>query len=130
MTNRRAALCLAGLRAALGVAAILAPGAAGRAWIGPDASGRDRHVLLRALGGRDLALGVGALLADRRGRDVRGWIAMGAVSDLVDTVATAAGFGALPRLRRWMVLMASAGAVAGGVALAASASEGGSPHPT
>lgn len=114
----RAATGLAAFRALLGVAALMMPERAGRAWIGDGASGRDRAVLLRALGGRDVALGVGALVASGRGDDPAGWLAMGALSDLVDAVATAAGFGALPPFRRWMVLTASAGAAVVGFRLA------------
>lgn len=114
----RAAVGLAAMRVAFGCTALAAPGTAGRAWIGQGASGRDRAVLVRALGGRDIALGLGALLALRSGRDARRWLLMGAASDLVDTVASAAGFVALPKLRRWLVLAASGGAAGAGVLLA------------
>lgn len=117
--SARAAVGLAATRVVLGCAALAVPEVAGRAWIGKGADGRDRAVLLRALGGRDVALGVGAVLSLRTGRDVRRWLLMGATSDLVDTVASAAGFAALPRWRRWLVLLASGGAACAGVAIAA-----------
>lgn len=115
----RLAVGLAGTRALLGCAALAAPEAAGRVWIGQGASGRDRAVLVRALGGRDLALGLGALLALRSRRDVRQWLLMGAASDVVDTAGSAAGFAALPPRRRWLVLAASGGAACAGAVLAA-----------
>lgn len=115
----RAAEGLAVTRVVLGCTALAVPGPAGRAWIGQGASGRDRAVLLRALGGRDVALGLGALLALRSGRDARRWLLMGAASDFVDTVASAAGLVALPRWRRRLVLAASGGAAGVGVLLAA-----------
>lgn len=116
--GRVAMVALAWVRVALGTAALVAPQLAGRAWIGAGATGADRAVLVRALGGRDIALGAGAILAARRGgrRGLRTWIAMGAMSDFVDTVATAAAFGALPARRRWLVLFASAGASLSGLA--------------
>jgi hypothetical protein len=116
--SARAARGLAATRIVLGCAALVVPGMAGRAWIGKGANGRDRAVLLRALGGRDVALGVGALLSLQAGRDSRRWLLMGATSDLVDTVASAAGFAALPGRRRWLVLAASGGAACAGVAIA------------
>jgi len=126
---RRAAIGLAALRTTLGVVALVLPGKAGRSWIGAGATGRDRAVLLRALGGRDVALGVGALLAARDGREFRRWLIMGSASDLVDALATTVGFSALPKLRRWLVLLASAGAAVAGIELflklAPSASNGG-----
>lgn len=117
--STQAALGIAGLRVALGVAALVAPGLAGRAWIGPGASGRDRAVALRALGGRDIALGAGALLGAAEREELRRWVALGALSDLVDTIATTAGFGALPKRRRWLVLAACAGSAASGALAAA-----------
>lgn len=122
--STQAALAIAGLRVALGVAALVAPGLAGRAWIGGGASGRDRAVTLRALGGRDIALGAGALLGAGERDELRRWVTLGAVSDLVDTLATTVGFGALPRRRRWLVLAACAGAAAGGALAAAGLRQG------
>lgn len=116
---RRLAAGLAATRVALGFAALAFPEPAGRAWIGPGAAGHDRAVIVRALGGRDVALGLGALLALRSGRDASRWLAMGAASDLVDTAASSWGFSALPRWRRWLVLAASGGAACTGAVLAA-----------
>lgn len=117
--STQAAVGIAGLRVALGAAALIVPGLAGRAWIGPGAAGRDRAVMLRALGGRDIALGAGALLGASEREALRRWVALGALSDLVDTIATAAGFAALPKRRRWLVLAACAGAASAGSLAAA-----------
>jgi hypothetical protein len=108
---RTVAVGLAGVRVALGAAAIASPAAAGRLWIGEGASGAERAVLVRALGGRDIALGAGALVGLSRNDQLRRWIAVGALSDFIDTVSTLAGFASLPKVRRWLVLVASAGAV-------------------
>jgi hypothetical protein len=117
--STQAARGIAGMRVAFGAAAMLVPSLAGQAWIGAGASGRDRAVILRALGGRDLALGTGALLGAAERDTLRRWVVLGATSDLVDTVATAVGFGALPGKRRWFVLAASATAATGGLLAAA-----------
>lgn len=131
----RAAFGLAGTRALLGVVALAMPERAGRVWVGGGATGADRAVLLRALGGRDVALAVGALAGAAKGRRTEGdagtpvqplavWVAMGAVSDMVDTLATAGGFSALPRRTRWLTLVASGGAAATGAAIAAALVQG------
>lgn len=117
---RAAALGLAATRVAFGAAALALPTPAGRLWIGSGADGADHAVLLRALGGRDLALGAGVLLADRRGGPLGQWVGLGALSDLVDTAATIGGFVALPRRTRWLVLAGCGGAATAG-ALAARA---------
>jgi hypothetical protein len=58
---RRGAAALAAARTALGVVALASPQLVGRPWVGDAAEGTPGRVLARALGGRDLALGVGAL---------------------------------------------------------------------
>lgn len=129
------AVGVAATRALLGVVALAIPERAGRVWVGGGATGADRAVLLRALGGRDVALAAGALAAAANVRGMEGeavnavrslaiWVAMGAVSDLVDTVATAAGFSALPRFTRWLTLVASGGAAAAGAVTAAALDRG------
>jgi len=79
----------------------------------------------RALGARDLALGLGALMALQDQAAAAGpaqaWVAAGALSDALDVVATVSSWRDLPRVTRWLVV-ASAGAaalagVAGAVAL-------------
>ena len=74
----------------------------------------------RALGGRDLALAVGPLLAMRHKGPARGWIEAAMLADATDTMATLLAFGKLPRLTRWLVLGACAGAVAAGIVVSAS----------
>lgn len=120
--GRTVALALAAARCALGVLAITAPEFAARPWVGRavGGSGPGRRVLARALGGRDLALGLGALLAARSGAPVRGWVEAGVLSDSGDALATAASFGALPPFGRLLVLGASAGAALAGAAVAPS----------
>ncbi len=114
---RRLALGVAAARIGLGVVAAVAPTVVARPWIGEEAHGPGAKVLGRALGGRDLALGLGPVLAARRGAPFRGWVEAAVLADLVDTGATLVAFRRLPRRSRWLVLASAAGAaVAGGLA--------------
>jgi hypothetical protein len=100
-------------RVAIGVVALLRPALVARPWVGSaQASAPAGVVLGRALGGRDLALGVGALLAAWRGdkRALRAWTLAGAFCDGVDAVATAASWRELPAWGRLAVAGAAAGA--------------------
>ena len=80
-------------RISFGAGLILVPGLYARSWVGSDAASEGSTKLLaRALGGRDLALGVGGLLALRAGETERArrWFAAQGVSDAVDLLATLA----------------------------------------
>jgi hypothetical protein len=90
-------------RIAVGVALTVAPGTAGRRWIGPSATDPSVKVMTRAMGARDLALGFGTLRAIEDGAPLRTWAVLGVLSDGVDAVATLLalrrlGRGALPVL--------------------------------
>jgi hypothetical protein len=118
---RQARLCSVGLaagRVAIGVVALLRPALVARPWVGgTHASAPGGVVLGRAVGGRDVALGAGALFAAWRGdeRALRGLTLAGAFCDLVDTVATAASWRELPAWGRLAVIgVAGGGAVLGG----------------
>ncbi len=110
---RRLAQALAGLRGLIGVVAFLAPARALKPWVGEgagsDAGGR---LLGRALGGRDVALGAGALLALNYDTPVRGWIEAGGLADTADAVATLVAFRRLPKGTRLYVLALTLAAVA------------------
>lgn len=110
---RSAAGWIAAGRTALGAVAIVAPGPLARFWIGPAGDRPDVAVLSRAMGARDLAIGLGALLERRDVRALRRWLMAGAFADGADTVATLLAFPHLPRGRRVLIL-----AVAGTSALA------------
>ena len=122
--SRRCARWLAAGRVALGVAAVLHPELPARPWVGAtEAGGAAGRVLGRALGGRDLSLGLGALLALREGRiasSAASWVASGALADGVDVLATIVSWDALPSRGR-VVITAVAGSAAILGALAATA---------
>ena len=101
MEPRDRALLHARGRIAVGAAFVLFPGLAGRMWIGADAARRPVKVLARAFGVRDLAIGLGVVIALDRGTPVRGWIEAGALSDAVDTCASLLAGGSIPPAIRW-----------------------------
>jgi hypothetical protein len=104
-------------RIALGAGLMLAPGLAARVWVGRDASRTGAKVLASALGARDVALGVGLLVALESDGPARGWLEGAALADAVDFAATLAAGTAIPRVGRVGVL-ALAGASAVQCALA------------
>ncbi len=98
-------------RVGIGVSAIAAPTLMARPWIGGDARTAGSRLLARTMGGRDLALGIGALRALRVSDDgARPWVALGGMADAVDALATVLAFGSLPRRSRWGILAVTVGA--------------------
>jgi hypothetical protein len=101
-------------RIAIGAGLIVAPERAARGWVGRDAGRPGTQVLGRGLGVRDVALGVGGLLALRRGEDATAWLQGAAFADAVDLGATVVAGSDLPIAGRiGTVVMAGGGAVAG-----------------
>jgi hypothetical protein len=76
---------------AFGLAALLAPGAAARVMFGRRADTSGTRLFARMLGGRDLALGLGVVIALDRGAPVRGWLEAGALADGVDLTSALLG---------------------------------------
>jgi hypothetical protein len=98
-------------RIGIGVGAIAAPRLMARPWIGGDARPTGSRLLARAMGGRDLALGIGALRAlGVSDQEARPWVALGGMADAVDALATVLAFGSLPRRGRWGILAVTVGA--------------------
>ena len=104
---------LAGLislgRFVIGVAFIAEPMLMDRAWIGKQARVPGAQVLARAVGARDLALGLGGLQAvARNDGSAQPWLAAGALCDAVDFGATWAAGRRIPRQARTGVLAIAA----------------------
>ena len=118
MDARQAALALARGRMAFGAAFLLAPGLAGRMWIGDDAKRGAAKVAVRALGARDLALGLGVVIALDRGAPVRGWLEAGALADTADFAGSLIAGDSIPETARRGTLAIAGGSAAAGVALA------------
>jgi hypothetical protein len=128
MTGKRAELLWRGAqavaagRAVLGVTALAWPQVPARPWVGDAADGVAGQVFGRALGARDLALGLGALNAMRRPHlaadpaPARVWVAAGALSDALDVAASVAEWRRLPRAGRWLVALSAGGAALTGAA--------------
>lgn len=109
--GRPAALGVALTRGALGLLALVRPGLPARLWVpDQDAASPGGRVLARALGGRDLALALGCLLAARGNRPIRGWVEAGALADTGDVLATLLAWRSLPGPRRRAVLVLAGGA--------------------
>jgi hypothetical protein len=117
---REYARWLAGARVAIGATAILAPRIAMRPWLGRGVGRPTDKLLARSLGSRDIALGLGAILAIDRGAPTRGWLEAGGLADAGDLVGTVVAFRALPRFLRWAMLLVMSGAVAAAGVLAPS----------
>ncbi|HTX27560.1 MAG TPA: hypothetical protein VME19_11135 [Streptosporangiaceae bacterium] len=126
---RRGATAVAAGRVAIGLTALAWPSVPSRPWVGAASDDLAARVFGRALGARDVALGLGALSALQRSPAEPGsagaWVAAGAVSDALDVVATLASWRDLPRAGRWLVAgSAAASALVGAAAALAISPDG------
>jgi len=119
---RRGAVAVAVGRVALGLTALAWPAVPARPWVGAASDDLAAEVFGRALGGRDLALGLGALAAllrpDAGPGSASAWVAAGALSDALDVAASLASWPDLPRVTRWLVAVSAGGAALTGAAAA------------
>jgi hypothetical protein len=119
---RRGAVAVAAGRVVLGLTALAWPSVPARPWVGTAADDLAARVFGRALGGRDVALGMGALAALQRPAGEPGsasaWVAAGALSDALDVAASLASWRELPRMTRWLVAGSAGGAALTGAAAA------------
>jgi hypothetical protein len=106
---RRLAFLNGAARCALGLAALAAPTVPLAPWVGEARSAPAVRLLARALGARDLALGLGALLALSGDGPVRGWMEAAALADAGDVLVTLGTSAIGPRRGRLAVLAAAAG---------------------
>ena len=113
MEARDLAVGLAGGRIAIGVVSLVAPGLVGRAMMRADGDSGGTRLVLRAVGARDLALGLGVLAALDRDAPVRRWLRASAVVDGLDAAGSLL---ARHRLRP-TVFPAAAGAATAGALL-------------
>jgi hypothetical protein len=112
-----AARALATARIALGLGLFLAPRRLTRIWLGDEADGRFVPAVVRGVGARDVALGVGTLVAlggNEPTREADRWLEAAIVGDLGDAVGTLLT-GRLDRDRAVIVAIAGGAAVAGAV---------------
>jgi hypothetical protein len=106
----RIAQLIGGARIAVGVVAVLAPSAFPR-YLARVAPRHEVTVPVRILGARDLALGMGAVLAAREGAtpELRRWVEASALADAVDALAFVRA-GTFPALPRAAAIVAATGA--------------------
>jgi hypothetical protein len=119
---RRGAVTVAAGRVALGLTALAWPSVPARPWVGAAADDLAARVFGRALGARDVALGLGALAAlqcpGAEPGSAAAWVAAGALSDALDVAASLASWRELPRITRWLVAASAGGAALAGAAAA------------
>jgi hypothetical protein len=133
---RRGAVAVAVGRLGLGVVALTRPAVVARPWVGPSGESQAGRVLGRALGGRDLALGLGTLAAlqSSAGRGIDqpalsrvalSWVGLSGLADGFDLLITVGSWRTLPARERWLIVLASGGAAALSLAAAAAAASQG-----
>lgn len=103
-------------RIGVGLALFAAPRTAARAWLGHEVSPA-AGLLARGLGARDLAIGVGQLVALDGGRDVDPWLDAGIAADAADATAAVLGRRELPSRAVTGTVAAALGAAATGLVL-------------
>ncbi len=115
-------------RIVLGGAYLAAAGPVLKLWPGwPASTERDEAMLQmmsRHTGGRDIALGVGALLAQRHDAPVRGWLEAAMLADVLDAVAILLAFRHLPRTKAVVMLVTALAAAVAGRRLASATGSG------
>lgn len=105
-------------RIVIGIGAFLAPHRFGRAWTGEESDSVTSRMAVRGLGARDVALGMGTLIALEGDSSARGWLEAQALADGSDAFSTLSNFKEMPALRRWLMLGTAAGACYLGIKLA------------
>ena len=107
-------------RIAIGGSLLVMPRLLLRPWIGRDVMTPGATFLARGMGGRDLALGVGLLLAARHNAPVRGWLEAGTLADTADAVSSLLAARQLPHGGGWVMAAAALVGVVTGRRLVAS----------
>ena len=114
MDDAKLAIFAARGRIAFGAAALVVPSLAARVMGDRRGSGGIAPLFARMLGARDVALGLGTVIALDRGAPVRGWLEGSALADVVDSVACLAAREEMsPNAFRATVGLASTSAILG-----------------
>jgi hypothetical protein len=122
MNPRTLLTTLAVGRLAIGAALVAKPSSeVGGGWIGSEAAQRPAsRLLLRSVGARDMALGLGLLGATRDGSKLRPWLIGATIADVVDLKATVLGGSEIPGRGKAMIALLAGGAIVAQLALARS----------
>jgi hypothetical protein len=105
---------VAAARIVFGIGFMTMPGWTGRVWIGRDSDRPAVKLLTQAIGARDIAMGLGAIIAMSRDGPARGWFEAISLTDALDFACAVAAGDRIPPSCRAAVL-----ALAGGSALQA-----------
>jgi hypothetical protein len=106
-------------RVLVGAALTFAPRRAGAGWMGRDSGRPATQVAIRALGARDLAIGLGTAYAAGQGYGARPWLWAGILADAADLAATLRARDSLPALSVGAVGLVAGGSVLTGLWLGA-----------
>ena len=98
-------------RLGIGAGMMLKPDVVAGGWVGGVADRREAQVLAVGLGGRDVALALGALRALGAGHGARGWVRAGLLADAADLVATLGARDRLPALAPPLVIALAGGSL-------------------
>jgi hypothetical protein len=112
MDHRQIVRMLACARMAIGVVLVAAPRRGGGRWVGDQSDTAAAKVMIRAVGARDMALGLGTYHALATGEPVRPWVLGGLIGDLTDAVATTLALRQLGLRRSVPVVLVAAASAA------------------
>jgi len=119
MSSRTLLTLLAAGRVAIGAALVAKPQSqVGTGWIGEDAKRPTTAVAFRAVGARDVALGLGTLAAQRSGGALKPWLLAATLADATDLVSTFAAGKAVPKQGKAAIALLAGGAIVQQLALA------------
>ena len=102
-------------RVVLGAQLLVAPGLVAPLWLGRRGKTPAARLLLRALGARDLGIGIGVLAALRSGAALQPWLVAGILADATDLAATLNERDELPGTAAPLVGPLAAGGVVAGL---------------
>jgi hypothetical protein len=106
-------------RILFGVAALAAPGIAGRILAGDGGGAPDAQAFLRGMGGREIGLGLGLLAMIRAHGPVQPWLIAAVLADSSDITGIAGAWPHMAPSKRWLGLGTAGGAAAIGSAFLA-----------
>jgi hypothetical protein len=118
MDDRELARLIATLRVSAGTVAFVAPRWTIRTWTGQSLDSGAANMVARSLAGREIAIGLGTVIAMNKDAPVRGWIEAGMVADLTDALASFFAIRRIAPIRALLSAVASGASVALGYRLA------------
>ncbi|MFL5817169.1 MAG: hypothetical protein ACJ76L_06160 [Conexibacter sp.] len=120
MNPRTLLTTLAVGRLAIGALLVARPqGQVGAGWVGGEEARRaSTGMLFRAVGGRDMALALGTLAAQRNGSPLKPWLLGATLADSVDLVSTFAAGRSIPKAGKAAIALLAGGAIVQQLALA------------